>query len=123
MPNVVEDIPQQLRPAAEAALAWINRERGAQFELTGLVDPEEALARPPGEPMELGVVLCEGDRCLREQVRVVPGSDGFAVTAVEGDDTAIPALLDPPPGVRGTWLDEQLAKHSFILLLFYRGRW
>lgn len=123
MSNVLEDIPLALRPAADAALAWINRERGAQFKLTGLVDAEEALARPPGEPMEFGVVLCEDDRCLREQVRVVPEADGFSVSAVDTGEAAIPALLDPPPGVRSTWLDEQLAKHSFILLLFYRGRW
>ena len=43
MPHVVEDIPPQLQPAAEAALAWINQERGAQFKLTGLVAPEQAL--------------------------------------------------------------------------------
>jgi hypothetical protein len=38
MPHVVEDIPPQLQPAAEAALAWINQERGTQFKLTGLYD-------------------------------------------------------------------------------------
>ena len=34
MLNVVEEIPVELRPAADAALAWINREKGSQFRLT-----------------------------------------------------------------------------------------
>ena len=68
MPNVVEEIPNELKPAAEAALAWISQEHGAQFKLTGLVDPDKAMGRKTGQPIELGLVLCEGDLCLREQV-------------------------------------------------------
>lgn len=123
MAHVVEDIPLQLRPAADAALAWINRERNTDFKLTGLVDPEAALAAAPGEAMEFGVVLCEDDVCLREQVRVEVAGSHFAVSAVDSADTLVPALLDPPVGVRSTWLDDQLARYDFILLLFYRGRW
>ena len=123
MPSVVEEIPGALQPAADAALAWINAQRGAQFRLTGLVDPDEALGRQAGEPMELGLVLCDGDLCVREQVRVLPGSDGFQVGAVDAGASEIPAHLDPPVGVRGGWLDQQLEKHAFILLLYYRGLW
>lgn len=123
MPSVVEEIPGALQPAAEAALAWINVQQGAQFRLTGLVDPEEALGRQGGEPMELGLVLCDGDLCLREQVRVRAGSDGFEVSAVEAASSEIPAHLDPPVGVRRDWLDQQLEKHAFVLLLYYRGLW
>jgi len=54
MPNVVEEISSELKPAAEAALAWINQEHGAQFKLTGLVDPDKAMGRKIGQPIELG---------------------------------------------------------------------
>ena len=69
MPNVVEEIPSELKPAAEAALAWINQEHGAQFKLTGLVDPDKAMGQITGQPIELGLILCEGDHCLREVSR------------------------------------------------------
>ena len=121
--EVLEEIPSPLLPAANAAVAWLNDTRGAQFRLTGLVDAEAALAAKPGDTVELGLVLCEGDLCLREQVRVTPRGDAFEVASIETEDRAIPALLDPPAGVRKTWLDDQLAKYNFILLLFYRGRW
>ncbi len=118
-----ENIPSQLTASADAALAWINDQRGTQFRLTGLVDAEAALAAKAGEAIELGLVLCEGDVCLREQVRIQPRGESFEVTAIEAEHEGIPPLLDPPAGVRRTWLDDQLAKHDFILLLFYRGRW
>ncbi len=123
MATVVEEVPVALQPAADAALAWINRERGADFRLTGLVDPETALGEGPGQPMELGLVLCEGDICRREQVRIEPTAEGFAVGLADAETSLIPAHLDPPPGVRSTWIDDQLEKHDFILLLYYRGLW
>ena len=123
MPNVVEEIPSELKPAAEAALAWINQEHGAQFKLTGLVDADKAVGRKTGQPIELGLVLCEGDHCLREQVRVEATSQGFEVSAIEAETLVIPPHLDPPLGVRHSWLDDQLGKHAFIVLLFYRGLW
>ena len=121
--ELLEDIPAPLTAPANAAVAWINDQRGAHFRLTGLVDPDAALAAKPGDAVELGLVLCEGDVCLREQVLVTPRGDRFEVAAIEAEDSGIPPLLDPPPGVRSTWLDDQLAKYDFILLLFYRGRW
>ena len=42
---------------------------------------------------------------------------------LESEFFEVPTLLDPPVGVRRTWLDDQLTKHDFILLLFYRGLW
>lgn len=123
MPSVVEEIPERLQPAADAALAWINAQQDAQFRITGFVDPDEALAGRAGEPMDLGLVLCDGDLCLREQVRVVPGDDGYEVSAVEAGAAEIPVHLDPPVGIRREWLDQQLEKHEFILLLYYRGLW
>ena len=90
MPNVVEEIPAELRPAADAALAWINREKGSQFRLTGLVDCEEAIGRGAGQPIELGLVLCKGEICRREQVRVEPTGAGFAVSAAEAETSLIP---------------------------------
>ena len=123
MPTVVEEVPLALAPAADAALQWINRERGAQFKLTGLVDPEEALATDGSDPIELGLVLCEGDVCLREQVRVQRTGEGFQIAAIEAEETVIPPHLDPPASVRKGWLDEQLAKHAFVMLVFYRGFW
>ena len=123
MPSVVEDIPAELRPAAEAALEWVNRDRGAQFRLTGLVDADRAVDTPAGEPMELGLVLCDGDLCMREQVWVRADGGGFEVSAVEQGPSSIPAHLDPPAGVRRDWLEQQVGKHEFVLLLFYRGLW
>lgn len=118
-----EEIPSELTRPADAALAWLNDTRGTQYRLTGLVDTDAALAARGDEPMEFGLVLCEGDHCTREQVRVLPKGQGFEVAAVEADNPVIPPLLDPPVGVRSAWLDEALARHDFILLLFYRGRW
>ena len=120
MPNVVEEIPAHLAPAARAALDWINRERDAQFKLTGLVDPPETVGV---EPAELGLVLCQDDVCLREQVRIRADGSGFHVSAAGADDAVIPPHLDPPAGVRKSWLDQQLGSHAFVVLVFYRGFW
>ncbi|MCZ0942177.1 MAG: hypothetical protein OXJ53_03885 [Gammaproteobacteria bacterium] len=123
MANVAHEVPVELQLAVEAAVAWINRERGANFRITGLVDAEEAVLRGTVQPMELGLVLCDGELCQREQVRIEPTGRGFSISAVEAGENSIPPLLDPPLGVRASWLDDQLEKHDFILLLFYRGLW
>ena len=123
MVTVVDDIPEKLRPTAEAALAWVNEERGADFKLTGVVDADEALAAPPEEAVEFGLVLCEDEMCLREQVRVEREGGSFKVSTVEAAPSLVPPHLDPPAGVRKDWLDRQLGKHEFAVLLFYRGLW
>lgn len=76
-------------------------------------------------------MLYDGELCVREQVRCTPlsetvesgSSPGYTFTSVEAAPRDVPALLDPPEGVRSQWLAEALAKHEFVLLLFYRGLW
>lgn len=129
MANVVEDIPDSLRAEAEAAVAWLNAERGADFHLTGLVDPEEAARRREDGgtgPVELGLILCQDEACVRERVSVQPlGGDRYEFAAIEASGGAVdpPPLEDPPSGVRAGWLDEQLSRHAFVVLVFYRGFW
>ncbi len=128
MPTVVEEIPRELRADVDAAVAWLNRERGHAFELTGLVDPVDAVAlrtrNGPGEPLDLGLILCDGDLCVREQVRVThTNGEVHVALADEALTHDPPAELDPLPGVRSGWLDAQLAESEFLVLVFYRGFW
>ncbi len=116
-------VPPSLQTAVEGALQWMNDTRSKPFEITGLVGEERALNASVGETFELGLVLCDGEICICEQVRFEPVHDRFKFSLVESTKPAVPALLDPPPGLRSSWLDEQLEKHEFLLLLFYRGRW
>ena len=116
-------IPESLRKPAEAALAWINASRPQPSELTGLVDYESALQATSGESFEMGLVLCDGNICGREQVRLTPVGDSYQFDLVAEAAREIPTLLDPPVGVRSGWLDGVLAKHEFVVLLFYRGLW
>jgi len=118
-----EGIPIGLRPQAEAAVSWINESQQRSYELTGLVDYEQALGAEAGESYELGLILCDGEICAREQVRVAPSGDGFQFSFVEAAEREIPPLLDPPVGVRSGWLDAEVARHKFMVLLFYRGLW
>ena len=116
-----EEIPDALVPAAEAATQWINEAQGSSYDLTGL-------AASPADPtidgsIEMGIVLCDGDICARKQVLVQPHAYGFNVAPVALSEAEIPALLDPPVGVRSQWLEAQLERCEFVLLLFYRGRW
>jgi len=68
-------------------------------------------------------VLCDGEICACEQVRVSPLTNGNRFSLVAKQAPAIPPLLDPPEGIRGGWLDKVLADHEFVLLLYYRGLW
>mgnify|MGYP007106926341 CR=1 FL=1 len=121
--EVLEEIPSRLASRVAAALAWVNKERGHQFEVTGLVDAEDALSRNDDERIQLGLVLCDGEICTREQIQVEPRTDGFHFSFAEVAAREIPPLLDPPVGIRAAWLDSVLHKHEFVLLLFYRGLW
>jgi len=118
-----EDVPSRLRPQAEAAVSWINETQERNYELTGLVDYEQALHAEVGEGYELGLVLCDGEICAREQVRVSPSVDGFQFSFVDAAESEIPPLLDPPEGLRSRWLEAAMARHKFLVLLFYRGLW
>jgi hypothetical protein len=120
--QVVEKIPEALRPEVDAALAWLNVEQRRSFKLTGVVDPEVA-EQSGSAPHELTLILCDGDLCVREQVRVRAGSGGFEISRVDAARKDPPAELDPLPGVRTGWLDEAVAKHAFVVLVFYRGFW
>ena len=117
------DIPHTLRPQAEAALAWVNLQQGQTFELTGVVDYQAALNAADNEAYDIGLVLCDGEICAREQVRVQPDGGGYRFSFVEAAARDIPPLLDPPAGTRSQWLTAQLAKYELVLLLFYRGLW
>ena len=118
-----EDIPSKLIRPSQAALDWINQQRGENYRLTGLVDMEAALESKPGQAYELGIVLCSGEICAREQIRIEPSGDDFRFRFLEQIKEGIPPLLDPPEGVRATWLVDQLRDKRFIILLFYRGLW
>ena len=126
MQDVSENIPGVLQPRVEAALSWFNASADAQgqnFQVTGIIDPDEALAGSD----ELRLILCGGDRCEQRSFRVRGEIDSWAVEPIEeseeeGDEKPL-AKLDPPPGARSGWIDRALSQHSFVLLLFYRGFW
>ena len=126
MQDVSENIPGVLQPRVEAALSWFNESADAQgqnFQVTGIIDPDEALAGSD----ELRLILCGGDRCEQRSFRVSGAIDSWAVEplekpAEEGDKKPI-AKLDPPPGAHYSWIDRALSQHSFVVLLFYRGFW
>ena len=119
--HLPDDLPDQLVPAARAALSWVNDVRATSYELTGLVDVDEGV--DVANPFELGLILCDGELCMREQVRVLPDGEAYHFDFVEESAPDIPPLLDPPEGVRKDWLARQLEKHEFVLLLYYRGLW
>ena len=117
------DIPERLRVPVAAALKWFNESRNSRFEVSGVVDFEDALSASSLECFEFGLVLCDGEICDKAQIRCLPHGDGFNFSLVEGRLGDIPALLDPPNGVRANWRDQVLEKHEFVVLLFYRGLW
>ena len=126
MPQVSETIPDPLKPRVDAALAWFNASAEAaedEFKVTGILDADEAL----GGSDELRLILCGGDRCEQRSFRVSGAGDAwevdFADSALAKQDEKPQAELDPPPGPRLRWLDENLSQHAFVVLLFYRGFW
>jgi hypothetical protein len=120
--RIVEQIPDALRPEVEAACAWLGAEQGRSFEVSGVVDPELA-ERAGGAPHDLTLILCDGELCVREQLRVRAHRGGFEITRAGAGRVDPPAELDPRPGARSGWLDAALAQHAFVVLVFYRGFW
>ncbi|MEM7412082.1 MAG: hypothetical protein AAF430_17775 [Myxococcota bacterium] len=124
MAQVQATIPDGLAAEVEAALAWWNGTQDLDFEVTGILDPDAALASAGAR--ELRLVLCGGDRCEQQSFRVTPSDAGYEVQLA---DDAAPvsgspqAELDPPPGARRSWLDRALSQHAFVVLVFYRGFW
>ena len=93
MPRVVENIPDLVAGEAEAARAWFARENEIDVKLTGIVDPEKALADGVNtDTSDLQLILCgtrEGqDLCLRERFQVRPRDEagGFEVTHIPNWD-------------------------------------
>ena len=119
----LEDIPKSLQEPVAGALLWVNSQENASFELTGLLDADAAEGTTANEPFELGLVLCDGEICDRQQILFTPADNGYSYSYVAEGERDIPELLDPPAGVRASWLDDVLKKHEFVLLLFYRGLW
>lgn len=123
MTEVIEDIPVQLQPAANAALVWINKKNEANYKLTGLVDPDITWQPKEGAPTEMALVLCDNETCAREQVRIQLQGDEYQIAGIEAEDSLIPPHLDPPVNIRSGWLDAEMRKHKFVALVFYRGFW
>ncbi|MEM7412408.1 MAG: hypothetical protein AAF430_19420 [Myxococcota bacterium] len=135
MPRIEETIPPHLADAAEAARASFSRERGSEFKLTGILDPDTVPASDD-TVREFQLILCgeeDGqDVCLRERFSISSAPAGFDVAHLDDpanlDDAApedgSPApLLDPPAGVRSDWLEKTVPQHAFTVVLFYRGFW
>ena len=123
MANVSDTIPEGLQPEVDAAISWFNKQQDDAFEVTGIVDAEQALASTGSK--ELRLVLCGGDICQQKSFSVSNAGEGFdvslAVKKVEHGE--LQAELDPPPGARKAWLDSVINKHKFVILVFYRGFW
>ena len=119
----ISNIPMELLQSGEAAVKWLNEKNNNSFYLTGIVDYESALNTRIGQDYEFGLVLCNGEVCVREQVKVSLQKDGYTFNLVDSATPDIPPLLDPPEGIRSIWLTNVLQKHEFIVLLFYRGLW
>ena len=127
MPKVSETIPDPLKPRVNAALHWFNasNEAGDEiFKVTGILDADKALEGSD----ELQLILCGGERCEQRTFRVSGEREPFSVHLTDRDLFALQperpqAELDPPPGVRADWLDNILSRHTFVVLLFYRGFW
>ena len=118
-----DEIPPALEPAAEQALAWFNVTQGTNFKLTGLAEPVVERNTSEVSPFTLRMILCDGDICTRKDIEVFQKGLDWSFIIREDGETEIPPLLDPPKGHRTGWIDDQLKKHDFILLLYYRGRW
>lgn len=126
MPQVSETIPDRLQPRVDAALTWFNASAEAgddEFKITGILDADVALA----DSDELRLILCGGDRCEQRSFRVSGSVDAWKVELTDAvpapQAEKLQAELDPPPGVRSSWLDKALSQHAFVVLLFYRGFW
>ena len=123
--QVNEQIPEALTPRVAAAVSWFNDSAdaaGDTFKVTGILDVDAALEGSD----ELKLILCGGDRCEQRTFRVSGESPSFLVEQADPMPLASgkpQAELDPPPGARLGWLDNVMAQHAFVVLLFYRGFW
>ena len=92
--------------------APLRKQWGAIVSLETFGQVKNALAhaekKPPGQQHSII------DKLIQEEL--------LAFTSL-GLSACKPFELDPPPGPRLRWLDEKLAQHAFVVLLFYRGFW
>ena len=116
-----DELPESLKSPALAGVDWINKKNNTNYELTGLVGVEDV--NNINAPFQLGLILCDGEICAREQVLCTPTEKGYTYEHLEVAAPDIPPLLDPPVEIRSKWIDEQLRKYEFIVLLYYRGLW
>lgn len=130
MVTISEDIPEALAPSVDAALNWLNRRDRTRYRVAGMVEPPEDMVEPPEgigepseEPLELDLVLCAGERCHQERVRIEQCRDGVLLSSGPTPHHRLPATLDPPRGTRTGWLERQLDQHTFVVLIFSRGFW
>ena len=121
--TILERVPDNIATPVDAALEFIRAKRGDGFDITGIVDPLDAFEIEKTEPIEMGLILCDGEICIREQVLLTKVGESWAVSEADQKDSLIPAHLDPPAGVRLDWLQRQIDDYSFVLLLYYRGLW
>ena len=77
--------------------------------------------RRKSQPIQPGLVLCNSDVCRRKQVQLETTVHGFQARPAEGRTSAVPPHIDLPLGVQESWPDDQLRKHSFIVLLSTAG--
>ena len=71
-------------------------------------------------------MLCSEGVCRQETFKVAGSADMPKVDWLGLDhaqERIGVAELDPPPGARKAWLADVARKHSFSVLLFYRGFW
>ena len=128
--KISQEIPKHLEAEAEAARAWFSTHSQNEFKLTGIVDVDRV---GTSSPKTLQLILCGQqhgqDVCLREVFTVTSGThpnqyDVEHLADTNTSSVASPAPdLDPPSGTRTPWVNEALAKHKFVVLLFYRGLW
>jgi peroxiredoxin len=131
MNKVVQEIPESFRIESEAARTWFSKKEGIEFKVTGIVNPDKVILREtPTSTREIQLILCGNqhghDLCLRERFELTPSGDSFEVRHLADIELmySSPApLLDPPKETRTGWLSSTLAKHEFIVLVFYRGFW
>ena len=122
MTTVLDTIPEHLQPEIEAALSWFNTREGSDFEVTGIVDPPASA----DAGQDLRLVLCGAGTCRQETFQVSSLPNGPQVSWLGEDQSNTNsgvAELDPPPGTLRQWIDEVSGRHTFVVLLFYRGFW
>ncbi|MEM7341492.1 MAG: hypothetical protein AAF467_22755 [Actinomycetota bacterium] len=121
--TIVEHIPEALTPSVDAALAWLNRRDGLRYRLAGLVEQPTDAPEPRNGPLDLDLVVCAGEQCRQERVRIEHCTDGVLLSAGPTPSHELPATFDPPQGTRTGWLERQLDQHAFVVLVFSRGFW